>query len=934
VLVVRLLQDRYVRVTGDLVHDLATGEETKISSPDAAAAAEDAAYLQPIVEALDHGRDGFPRWLVVEARSRRHALALTRELAGVAVRRGYVAMSVDAFIRFGASLEADLCDRTLFLAGTFGGSRIHAHAALLSASAASPRPHLLMTFTPASTQHNLSLVREARSAYADRTHPSPPPDAPEVSALLTKACRARDLSRAGRHVAAERMLRDAAGALARRGAHRAASRVTIELGRLLDQRARSDAASAAFDDAATLARSAGDGGLFVEARLWQAGTRIADGCLTEAESLCRAALASRDLPACLQTWAQATLAEALLRQGCTGAISVLAVDDPLERLSGLDDAAAANVLEIDVRLALASGDVFDAGRRVEALGTLAARSDDPHINASALCADLAVLAHSGDLVRARTAFEAAMTASRAARAPVRAVWARLTWVDALVRGGRRDHAAPHLACLKRIVRGAPLLLRREIEQRIASPERSVMRVSSPANRVRDASMPAALVRLAQEGEDETEAITAVLGRVSIELQASRIDLWSDDAGPASTICSVGDGLPTVLGIRVLEAAFAIGPERQRGGFEIGVPVRTGVRILGAIVARWPIDRAVPPEAGELLDLAAAVAAPRVEALRAAKRDEAAASATVPELLGVSDVMMTVRNAIVRAAAAPFAVLIEGESGVGKELAAHALHQLSPRRERRFCDVNCAALPEELLESELFGHARGAFSGAISDRAGLFEEAHGGTLFLDEVADLSPRAQAKLLRAVQQQEVRRVGESFTRKVDVRLVAAANRDMRAEGSAGRFRQDLLYRLDVVHIQIPPLRERPADISPLALHCWRSAAARVGSRAELSAAVLTELSRYHWPGNVRELQNVIAALAVAAPRSGFVRPALLPPVIGAATTVSSARLADAREQFERRFVEVALARAGGNRARAARSLGLSRQGLLKILTRLGLT
>jgi transcriptional regulator with GAF, ATPase, and Fis domain len=279
------------------------------------------------------------------------------------------------------------------------------------------------------------------------------------------------------------------------------------------------------------------------------------------------------------------------------------------------------------------------------------------------------------------------------------------------------------------------------------------------------------------------------------------------------------------------------------------------------------------------------------------------------------------------------VLIEGESGVGKELVARAIHQLSPRRERRFCDLNCAALPDELLESELFGHAKGAFSGAVVDRAGLFEEADGGTLFLDEIADLSLRAQAKLLRAIQQQEVRRVGESFSRKIDVRIIAAANRDMRAEAAAGRFRHDLLYRLDVIRIQIPPLRDRPEDIPLLAEHCWKTAAARTGSRARLSPTTLAELARYRWPGNVRELQNVIASLAVAAPQHGWVRPVLLPAIIGATTTVSATRLADARLQFERRFVEAALARAGGNRARAARALGLSRQGLLKTLARLGL-
>ncbi len=183
---------------------------------------------------------------------------------------------------------------------------------------------------------------------------------------------------------------------------------------------------------------------------------------------------------------------------------------------------------------------------------------------------------------------------------------------------------------------------------------------------------------------------------------------------------------------------------------------------------------------------------------------------------------------------------EGESGVGKELVARAIHCLSPRRERRFCDLNCAALPDELLESELFGHARGAFTGAITERAGLVEDADGGTLFLDEVVDLSPRAQAKLLRVLQQQEVRRVGESFSRKVDVRIVSAVNRDLRAESAAGRFRQDLLYRLDVIRIRVPPLRERPEDIPLLAQHFWRIVAPRVGTRAVLAHSTVTALAR----------------------------------------------------------------------------------------------
>jgi transcriptional regulator with PAS, ATPase and Fis domain len=335
----------------------------------------------------------------------------------------------------------------------------------------------------------------------------------------------------------------------------------------------------------------------------------------------------------------------------------------------------------------------------------------------------------------------------------------------------------------------------------------------------------------------------------------------------------------------------------------------------------------------MLELTAAVAAPRIDAMRAAAREVASASIAIPELVGASAAIAEVRRSVSRAATAPFSVLIEGESGSGKELVARALHQLSPRRERRFCDVNCAALPDDLLESELFGHTRGAFTGAVTDRPGLIEEADGGTLFLDEVADLSPRAQAKLLRVLQQQEVRRVGATFSRKVDVRVVSAANRDMRTEVAEGRFRQDLLYRLDVVRVRVPPLRERPEDIPVLAEHLWQAAAARVGSRAVLTHAVLTALSRYHWPGNVRELQNVMAGMAVSAPARGPVKAGLLPPVITGAPVLSTTRLADAREQFERRFIELALARAGGRRARAARELGLSRQGLLKMMTRLGI-
>jgi transcriptional regulator with PAS, ATPase and Fis domain len=278
-------------------------------------------------------------------------------------------------------------------------------------------------------------------------------------------------------------------------------------------------------------------------------------------------------------------------------------------------------------------------------------------------------------------------------------------------------------------------------------------------------------------------------------------------------------------------------------------------------------------------------------------------------------------------------LIEGESGSGKEVVARAIHARSARRARRFCAVNCAALTEDLLEAELFGHARGAFTGAASERQGLFEEADQGTMFLDEVAELSPRGQAKLLRVLQEGEVRRIGENPPRRVDVRIIAATNRPLEAEVEAGRFRADLRFRLDVIRIVVPPLRERADEIPELAARIWAEAAARVGTRAQLGQDVLLALTRYAWPGNVRELQNVLAALAVHAPPKGRVPASLLPPRIAECAARRAVRFEEARAEFERGFVQAALARSAGRKNAAAAQLGVTRQGLDKMLKRLGL-
>ena len=281
------------------------------------------------------------------------------------------------------------------------------------------------------------------------------------------------------------------------------------------------------------------------------------------------------------------------------------------------------------------------------------------------------------------------------------------------------------------------------------------------------------------------------------------------------------------------------------------------------------------------------------------------------------------------------VLIEGESGTGKELVARAVHRLSPRRDRRWAAINCAALTDELLEAELFGHVRGAFTGAMGPRVGLLEDAHEGTLFLDEVAELSPRAQAKLLRVLQEGEIRRVGENASRRVDVRLVTATNRPLAEAARQGSYREDLVFRLAVIRLKVPPLRDRIEDIPLLAHSFWRAAAARVSTGAMLAPDALAALCRYRWPGNVRELQNVIAMLAVSGPTRGRIGARQVAAVLADRAVDGPLdpplSLAAARGLSDRRVVASSLARHAGHCAAAARELGVSRQGLAKLIARL---
>ena len=284
---------------------------------------------------------------------------------------------------------------------------------------------------------------------------------------------------------------------------------------------------------------------------------------------------------------------------------------------------------------------------------------------------------------------------------------------------------------------------------------------------------------------------------------------------------------------------------------------------------------------------------------------------------------------------PSTVLITGESGTGKELVARHIHRQSPRASAAFVAVNCGAIPETLLESELFGHARGAFTGATADRDGLFADADGGTLFLDELGELPVPLQVKLLRALQEGEVRRVGDNAARRVDVRVVAATSRDLEAEVAEGRFRADLYYRVNVMRIHLPPLRERAEDVPELVRHFIDRFNARLGLRVTgASAAAMRALMEYPWPGNVRELENVVERAMVLADHDRIdvaQLPALSPassgdvPDLGdgaAALDLSVKRRTDA---LERVLIREALARTQGNRTRAAKLLDLSHRALL---------
>jgi two-component system response regulator HupR/HoxA len=311
---------------------------------------------------------------------------------------------------------------------------------------------------------------------------------------------------------------------------------------------------------------------------------------------------------------------------------------------------------------------------------------------------------------------------------------------------------------------------------------------------------------------------------------------------------------------------------------------------------------------------------------------------VAKIIGESPSIRRVNFLIDKVKDSDVPVFIRGESGTGKELVARAIHEKSRRSHGRFVAVNCGALPENLLESELFGYVRGAFTGAFKDKQGLIEEAEGGTFFLDEIGDFYPHLQVKLLRVLQEKEVRRVGETRLRRVDVRFISATHRNIEEEVRRGGFREDLYYRLKILTIEIFPLRKRKEDVFPLVQHFMRRyQEGTPRERAVFSSQAMVRLMDYAWPGNVRELQNEIQRCLVLSDGQRVISSELLSPRICHQEEREEENTCDffrAKAEFEKTFVRQALLQFNYNRIKTAQEIGISRQGLFKLMKRHNIT
>jgi two-component system response regulator AtoC len=453
-----------------------------------------------------------------------------------------------------------------------------------------------------------------------------------------------------------------------------------------------------------------------------------------------------------------------------------------------------------------------------------------------------------------------------------------------------------------------------------------------------------LLRAVGEEIPSTRADIAVLGEKNeIAFRQS----WPPGGG--STPClveesirkSVGDGRPLIAepGSPALRVNRPDQPSYQEKSF-LCVPFLVEDRPAGAICLSR--DTSSKPYSLDDLEYLLTITSPLIHMLRSglASRGQGKKAEVQPEagpVIGVSRSSHLIQTLIDKIKDTDAPVFICGESGTGKELIARAIHERGLRKERPFVAVNCGAIPDHLLESELFGHARGAFTGALRDKAGLIEEANGGTFFLDEIGDLPLPLQAKLLRLLQEREIRRIGENRTKRVDVRFISATNKNIEKEIEHGNFRVDLYYRLRILTIEVPPLRERKNDLL-LFINYFVDKYCREmkRERAYFSPRALDLLMDYAWPGNIRELQSEIQRCLILSGDGGLIKQehlsAKINPQKEVCSTVSYSYY-QAKAEFEIRFLSQALHRFGHNKARTAEGIGLSRQGLFKLLKKHGL-
>jgi two-component system response regulator AtoC len=754
---------------------------------------------------------------------------------------------------------------------------------------------------------------------------------------------------AGRHTPAERSFRAAIAAFERRANPFHAGQGEMALGGLLLTRGRAAQARAMFDSAHHHFQRVGAARLAVIATVQLAMAETDLRLFCEAERSCRAAYSAASALQDASALAESgtALARTLFwQQRYAEAQAVLEAIQPAD--AGEPRARYWCLL---ARLRIVENRFADAWQAVEQARP-PARTCDAAVESLVRTWEAAVQARLGDLEAVENHVRAGLKAARTAHLPLRAIALRLTLAEGLLDAGKLGPARTAAAHLRVISPSAvPPLLKMRVDRALAraagvnkgsGDRRQITSAHEAALAFHSHSCATAtvddldgvreLLSLSHQYDNESEALTRAASSIRKHTHALSVGVFAVN-GEVRLLGSAG-AANAALARRSFDAGIPIGPERSSSGVEAAVPMRYLGRLIGALAIRWTVEG--PEHAARAIAFSSAAAAACAPLVYVILERQSAPAQDDPssDLVGISAATDELRRAIRRAANAPFTVLIEGESGSGKELVANAIHRAGGRRDRRFCAFNCAAMPEDLVDVELFGHAKGAFTGAAGERLGLFESADGGTVFLDEVGELSARAQAKVLRVLQEGEIRRIGENFIRRLDARLVAATNRSLRAEVDAGRFRQDLLYRLDVIRIVVPPLRERVEDIPLLASRFWRQAAERIGSKAVLGPAAISALARYDWPGNVRELQNVLTALVVAVPPRGVVGASNMPAAIARATQPASHEsLESARLKFEQRFVRAALARAAGHRGHTAAALGLTRQGLTKLMQRLHL-